>query len=134
MVTKRESRIRPSQTRGRRRPTGANALNATPDPDALTPAERIWQVVAAIPKGKVATYGQVAELAGLPRGARQVGRTLSQLPSGSRLPWHRVLNAKGELSFPRNTASWRRQRDALREDGVELIKGRLRLSVYRWEV
>ena len=103
------------------------------DPDALSKAERIWQVVAAIPPGKVATYGQVADLAGLPRGARLVGRTMSQLPKGSKLPWFRVINAKGELSFPRNTASWRRQRDKLRDDGVPLVKGRLSLRTYRWE-
>ena len=107
------------------------------DPDAPSPypsnAERIWQVVASIPRGKVATYGQVADLAGLPRGARLVGRTMSQLPKGSTLPWFRVLNSRGELSFPKNTASWRRQRDKLKEDGILLIKGRLSLKTYRWE-
>jgi len=81
----------------------------------------------------VATYGQVADLAGLPRGARLVGRTMSQLPSGSKLPWFRVLNARGELSFPKNTKSWRRQRDKLKDDGVLLVKGRLSLKTYRWE-
>ena len=110
-----------------------NADKEPPDADALSKAERIWLVVAAIPPGKVATYGQVAELAGLPRGARLVGRTMSQLPAGSKLPWFRVLNSRGELSFPKNSASWRRQRDKLREDGVPLIKGRLRLKTYRWE-
>lgn len=114
------------------RASGAPKKSAD-DPEQPSNAERIWQVVAAIPKGKVATYGQVAELAGLPRGARLVGRTMSQLPKGSKLPWYRVLNSRGELSFPKNTASWRRQRDKLREDGVPLIKGRLSLKTYRWE-
>lgn len=86
-----------------------------------------------IPAGKVATYGQVAALAGLPRGARLVGNTLSKLPSGSKLPWHRVLNSKGELSFPPRSAAFRRQREALREDGVILVKGRLKLREYRWD-
>ena len=120
-----EPPARPSQSRARPTPD--------PDPDAPSNAEKIWQVVAAIPKGKVATYGQVADLAGLPRGARLVGRTMSQLPKDSKLPWFRVLNSRGELSFPRNSASWRRQRDKLAEDGVVLIKGKLSLKVYRWE-
>jgi len=101
--------------------------------DQPSNAERIWQVVASIPAGRVATYGQVAALAGLPGGARLVGHTLSKLPRGSKLPWHRVLNAKGELSFPRNTTSWRRQKNALRDEGVPLKKGRLSLRQYRWE-
>ena len=63
-------------------------------------AEQVWQVIALIPKGRVATYGQVAELAGFPGGARRVGRILSQLPSGSRIPWHRVVNASGGISLP----------------------------------
>ena len=114
------------------RPRGA-PLPEEADPEAPSNAERIWQVVAAIPKGKVATYGQVADLAGLPRGARLVGRTMSQLPRGSKLPWFRVINSRGELSFPKNTSSWRRQRNKLKEDGVILIKGRLNLKTYRWE-
>ena len=111
----------------------SRASQTQPEDAAASRAERIWQVVALIPPGRVATYGQVAELAGLPRGARLVGNVLSKLPAGSRLPWHRVMNARGELSFPRNSARWRRQRDALREDGVELLKGRLNLRRYRWE-
>lgn len=62
--------------------------------------ERIWTVVAAIPVGRVATYGQVAELAGLPRGARAVGLAMARLPAGTRLPWHRVINATGKVSIP----------------------------------
>lgn len=118
-----------------RKPGAPDELTDTLDPtnSAPTNAERIWQVVAAIPKGKVATYGQVADLAGLPRAARLVGRTMANLPKGSKLPWFRVLNSRGELSFARNTASWRRQRDKLAAEGVTLIKGRLSLKVYRWE-
>lgn len=86
-----------------------------------------------IPAGKVATYGQVAALAGLPRGARLVGNTLGKLPAGSKLPWYRVLNSQGRLSFPPRSAAFRRQREALRAEGVVLIKGRLKLRDYRWE-
>ena len=62
--------------------------------------ERIWHIVARIPSGRVATYGQVAELAGLPGRARLVGHTLSRLPADTGLPWHRVVNSQGRLSFP----------------------------------
>ena len=57
--------------------------------------QRIWQVVASIPLGKVASYSQVATLAGLPRGARLVGRILGALPPDSKLPWYRVIRADG---------------------------------------
>src|SRR5262245_154669 len=60
---------------------------------------RIYAVVRRIPKGRVATYGQVAALAGYPGHARQVGYALSALPSGTALPWHRVINARGEISL-----------------------------------
>ena len=61
------------------------------------PAERIWQVVAMIPNGQVASYGQIAALAGMPRHARLVGRTMRELPKGSKLPWHRVGKAIAEI-------------------------------------
>ena len=66
---------------------------------------RIYEVVERIPHGRVATYGQVAALAGAPRHARQVGYALYDLPSGQSLPWHRVINAKGEVS-PRSEPGW----------------------------
>lgn len=91
--------------------------------------ERIWTIVAAIPKGKVATYGQIAGLAGLPRHARLVGRTLSQLPSGSKLPWHRVINSQGRITNP-NPA---RQRERLEAEGITLVGGKVRLKDYQWQ-
>lgn len=99
--------------------------------ESAKPEERIWRVVASIPEGTVATYGQVAELAGLPRGARHVGRVLGALPSDSRLPWHRVVNARGELSLV--GASARRQRARLREEGHRFRNGRLDLQRCRWQ-
>ncbi|TCK08509.1 MGMT family protein [Marinobacterium mangrovicola] len=92
--------------------------------------ERIWQVVAAIPKGKVATYGQVAALAGAPRHARYVGTVLKRLPAGSTLPWFRVLNARGELSFPKDSPAYQRQREALEAEGVEFIGARVSLASF----
>ncbi len=91
--------------------------------------ERIWQIVHTIPPGKVATYGQVAVLADLPRGARLVGYVMSRLPNGSRLPWHRVINARGKLS----THSTSRQRELLQAEGVVFFNGRIYLSRYQWK-
>ncbi len=100
---------------------------STHDP---SPQERIWQVVASIPKGAVATYGQVAELAGMPRGARQVGRVLAALPNDSRLPWHRVVNAAGRVSLRGD--SGRLQRRLLRDEGVAFRADRIDLQRCRW--
>jgi len=94
--------------------------------------EKIWQIVALIPEGKVATYGQVAELAGLPKMARAVGRTLSQLPKDTQLPWHRVINAQGKISFPSDSTSYLCQKERLANEGVSLINGKIRLKDYRW--
>ena len=96
----------------------------------LSAAERIWQVVGSIPEGTVATYGQVAELAGLPRGARRVGRTLASLPPCTRLPWHRVVNAAGRVSLP--GAAGHRQQSRLRDEGVAMANGRIDLARFRW--
>ncbi len=97
------------------------------------PARRIWQVVAQIPKGKVATYGQIAKLAGLGRGARQVGAVLKKLPRDSKLPWYRVVNSQGKISLPAGP-SYDRQVKRLADEQVTLINGRIRLSVYQWDV
>ncbi|WP_332873968.1 MGMT family protein [Amphritea pacifica] len=94
--------------------------------------EMIWQVVAAIPSGKVATYGQVAELAGVSGSARLVGRCLSQLPRDTRLPWYRVINAKGQISFPAGSEGYLRQVKRLQEEGVAVLNGRISLARFRW--
>ncbi|UIL51623.1 MULTISPECIES: MGMT family protein [Pantoea] len=93
--------------------------------------QRIWQIVAAIPAGQVATYGDVALLAGSPRAARQVGGVLSRLPQGSTLPWHRVVNRHGAISLQGDGLF--RQRDALEAEGVVVSDdGRIDLEAYRW--
>lgn len=96
--------------------------------------ERIYAVVARIPEGRVATYGQVAALAGLGRAARQVGYALHSLAEGSDLPWHRVINARGEISL-RAIPGWDGyQRHLLEEEGVEFDEGgRIDLERFRWE-
>lgn len=95
--------------------------------------ERIWQVVHSIPRGKVTSYGRVAALAGLPRQARFVGRVLSQLPPGSKLPWHRVINASGRISFPEGSDGFKRQRARLLDEGVALRGNRVDVRTYGWE-
>jgi methylated-DNA-protein-cysteine methyltransferase-like protein len=109
-------------------------MSTPPDFDEPTIAERIWQVIAMIPKGRVATYGQVAELAGLPGNARRVGRLLSQLPNGSRIPWHRVINASGGISLPPKSAEFARQKSRLIREGVKVsATGRVSLRQFRWD-
>lgn len=91
----------------------------------------IWQAVAAIPPGHVATYGQVAEMAGLPRRARLVGRVLSQLPGDTTLPWHRVVNAAGRI-MTRPSGGDRVQRQRLLTEGVGVRDARVDLRRARW--
>ena len=93
--------------------------------EPFDPRERIWQVVAAIPRGRVATYGQVARLAGMPSHARYVGRTLSNLPSGTRLPWHRVVNASLCISPRTDDAAVAAQRARLEQEGVSFVGPRI---------
>lgn len=89
-----------------------------------------YAVISRIPRGKVATYGQVALLAGLPGRARQVGYALSALADPS-VPWHRVINAKGEIS-PREGDELQRLR--LEDEGVRFdSRGRISLARYRWQ-
>ncbi|ELY2741855.1 MGMT family protein [Cronobacter turicensis] len=93
--------------------------------------QRVYQIVAAIPEGCVTTYGEVARLAGSPRAARQVGGVLKRLPEGSKLPWHRVVNHRGEISL--TGPDLQRQRQALLAEGVQVSgKGEIDLARYGW--
>ncbi|EOC1474171.1 MGMT family protein [Cronobacter turicensis] len=93
--------------------------------------QRVYQIVAAIPQGCVTTYGEVARLAGSPRAARQVGGVLKRLPEGSKLPWHRVVNRRGEISL--TGPDLQRQRQALLAEGVQVSgKGEIDLARYGW--
>ena len=94
--------------------------------------QRIHAMVDSIPRGCVATYGQIAEEAGLPRRARLVGRVLRELPARTRLPWHRVVGANGRIS-PRSGDGASLQQERLRREGVPVdARGRLDLVRYRW--
>jgi methylated-DNA-protein-cysteine methyltransferase related protein len=92
---------------------------------------RIYQAVASIPAGRVGSYGQIAQLAGLPGRARQVGYALHAMPEGADLPWHRVVNARGEISLTGEAARLQLQR--LRREGVRFdAQGRIDLAVFGW--
>ncbi len=95
--------------------------------------EKVYLVLAAVPPGSVVTYGQVAELAGLPRAARMVGRILGNLPKGTKLPWHRVINAAGEISLPENSPGFKTQKARLQEEGVVLTNNRVSLKKFNWQ-
>jgi methylated-DNA-protein-cysteine methyltransferase-like protein len=95
--------------------------------------QRIYAVVRRIPRGRVATYGQVAELAGLPGRARQVGYALHALPDGSRVPWQRVVNARGGVSPRSLPGPERYQRKLLEAEGVPFDgEGRVDLGCRLW--
>jgi methylated-DNA-protein-cysteine methyltransferase-like protein len=98
----------------------------------LSNYEIIWNVVRQIPRGRVATYGEVAEQAGLPGQARLVGYALHHLPSDSSIPWHRVINARGAISFPPESPQYRRQIQRLRKDGIMVHRGKVDLSKFGW--
>jgi methylated-DNA-protein-cysteine methyltransferase-like protein len=94
---------------------------------------RIWQVVSLIPKGKLATYGDVARQAGMPGAARRVGLALRNLPTETRIPWHRVINAQGRISLPAGSASQYKQRQLLQDEGLSFQpNNRLDLNKHRW--
>ncbi len=92
----------------------------------------IVHIVRQIPKGRVATYGEVAREAGFPGNARMVGYALHALPEGSGVPWQRVINARGEISFPRGSRSYRRQYGLLRKEGIRFVRGKIDLKKFGW--
>lgn len=94
---------------------------------------QIYEVVERIPAGRVATYGQVAALAGMRGHARQVGYALHALPANSPVPWHRVINARGGISLRDRNGADRTQRERLEAEGVSFDSlGRVDLNEFRW--
>ena len=92
-----------------------------------------YDVIADIPIGRVATYGQIATLAGLSGLARQVGYALAVTPEGIELPWHRVINAQGRVSPRRQTTLHFYQQELLEQEGIVFDNGRVDLKRYRWD-
>ena len=95
--------------------------------------ERIYETIRDIPRGCVASYGQVAEIAGIPRGARQVGWALKHLPPGWDVPWHRVITASGRIAFETGSAGFEKQRKRLANENIAVTAGRVDMRKYRWE-
>jgi methylated-DNA-protein-cysteine methyltransferase-like protein len=95
-------------------------------------ADRILNAVRKIPHGKVSSYGQVAALAGLPRRARLVGTVLRTHPNTRGLPWHRVINSAGRISFPRGSDAHARQRSKLEREGIVFVGERVDMKRYGW--
>lgn len=95
--------------------------------------QQLYAWLAQVPRGRVVTYGQLARLIGRPNGARWVGRQLGRLPAGSRLPWQRVVNARGESSLPLDPGGSNRQLRQLQREGVPVVAGRIALRRYQWD-
>ena len=94
----------------------------------------IHRIVSRIPRGRVATYGEVAELAGIPGQARRVGYALSALPKDTLVPWQRVVNAKGEISRRSHSGSEKLQMRLLRAEGIVFDRNkRIELARFEWK-
>lgn len=132
-MTSRRPATRPP---GRRVAAPGKEIASSPPPRRLPRGpfhDAVYRVVARIPKGKVASYGQVARLAGFPGRARQVGWAMSALPDGSGVPWHRVINAKGEISPRSGGGHDELQRQRLEREGVRFSpRGVVDLERFGW--
>ena len=96
------------------------------------PKSKLYSVLAQVPQGQVVSYGQLAALCGMPRAARWVGRSLSQLPEDTQLPWHRVVGANGLLSLPADSPSGAEQRRRLQQEGITVTATRINIKRHCW--
>ena len=95
--------------------------------------ELIWNIVSRIPEGKVASYGQIARLAGIGGHARFVGYALHRLPTHSTVPWHRVINSQGRISLPMTEGQYALQKALLEQEGVVFIREKVDFEKFGWE-
>lgn len=93
--------------------------------------DQVLAILGSVPEGAVVSYGQVAEMGGLGRGARQVGRILNSLSGGTQIPWHRVVNASGYISVSEPGRT--RQISQLGQENIPVIGGRVDMKKYRWD-
>jgi methylated-DNA-protein-cysteine methyltransferase-like protein len=93
----------------------------------------IVRMIAAIPRGRVASYGEIAARAGLPRRARLVGRVLGESDPALKLPWQRVLRSDGRIAFAPGSRGHREQRQRLLSEGVAVVNGRVDLQRFGWQ-
>jgi methylated-DNA-protein-cysteine methyltransferase-like protein len=98
---------------------------------------QIWQTVQLIPAGKVACYGQIADLAGLPGRARLVGKSLGYVPkqgwNNKPVPWQRVINSQGKISLPLGSEGFIKQKQLLQDEQVVVIGAKIKLKDFQWQ-
>jgi methylated-DNA-protein-cysteine methyltransferase-like protein len=114
------------------------ATNNMNNPNVINPIYgQIWQTVQLIPIGKVACYGQIADLAGLPGKARLVGKSLSYIPKegwkNKPVPWQRVINSQGKISLPISSEAFMKQKQLLQEEQVVVIGAKIKLKDFQWQ-
>ena len=96
-------------------------------------AKRIWETVLNVPYGRVANYGLIADLAGLPGRARLVGTVMQFAPEDMQLPWHRILKSNGQIAFAAGSDMAHKQAELLRTEGIIVFNNRVRLKQYLWQ-
>lgn len=101
--------------------------------DRLLRTQRILDTIRDIPEGCVASYGQIADITGLVRGARQVGHALRTLPDGHDVPWHRVITASGRIAFEKGSPRFVEQRERLVMEGIAVNSDRVDMRIFRWQ-
>jgi methylated-DNA-protein-cysteine methyltransferase-like protein len=95
--------------------------------------QRIWNTVLKVPSGKVVSYGQIADLAGLPGRARLVGKALGCAPSKMKVPWYRVLRSDGKIAFPPGSEHNIKQTALLQQENVAVFNSRVKLADFQWQ-
>lgn len=95
--------------------------------------EKIWATIDLIPAGKVASYGQIADLAGLPGRARLVGKSLGLVPNNRKVAWFKVLRSNGHLAFEKGSKQALLQTGLLQEEGVVVLNNRVKLAEFQWQ-
>ena len=134
MTRKKKSKAKAKSKPRAKAPRAKRAKHAKVQPPPVNAdiRDRILATIKRIPRGRVATYGNVADVAGLPRRARLVGTVLRQTPASRGLPWYRVINAGGRISLPAGSDAYQRQRSKLEAEGVLFIGGRVDLQRHGW--
>jgi methylated-DNA-protein-cysteine methyltransferase-like protein len=111
----------------------SNQIVRAPSLDSQQKYQRIWQTVRAIPQGKVASYGQIADFAGLPGRARLVGKSLGYVPQGLSVPWYRVLRSNGQIAFAKGSDTALEQIGLLQQENVVVLNNRVKLKEFQWQ-
>jgi len=95
-------------------------------------AQKIWKTVCKVPRGKVSSYGFIADLSGLPGRARLVGKVMQYAPDEMKVPWYRILRSNGQLAFAAGSEQAEKQKGLLQEEGVIVLNNRVKLKDFGW--